>query len=187
MTSRCHIDLSRFAMCHCVTPIFGTWEVGPSSLAWIPRTVGWCWKPPKVRLWQLLRGSHGQLLHSQHCHCYVSGLWRVWRGIDWVFPHPRRKQQKANRGIAQARWTVAEFLCAIYNFCQPRYSVFHKPPNTSGSDPFHQFAWLRRKLTEAARDKRKVWIAGHSAANRRNSLVLRVLSFFCGWSASRSG
>jgi hypothetical protein len=65
--------------------------------------------------------------------------------------------------------------------------VFHKPPNTSGSDPFHQFAWLRRKLTEAARDKRKVWIAGHSAANRRNSLVLRILSFFCGWSASRSG
>lgn len=37
MTSRCHIDLSRFAMCHCVTPIFGTWDVGPSSLAWIPK------------------------------------------------------------------------------------------------------------------------------------------------------
>lgn len=50
---------------------------------------------------------------------------------------------------------------SILNIATVMYSVFHKPPNTSGSDPFHQFAWLRRKLTEAARDKRKVWIAGH--------------------------
>ena len=44
--------------------------------------------------------------------------------------------------------------------------MHHKPANTSGSDPFFQFAWLRRKLTEAARDKRKVWIAGPLAVWR---------------------
>eukprot|EP00434_Breviolum_minutum_P021963 symbB.v1.2.019388.t1/scaffold1572.1/size111004/4 len=50
---------------------------------------------------------------------------------------------------------------SILNIATVMYSVHHKPANTSGSDPFFQFAWLRRKLTEAARDKRKVWIAGH--------------------------
>ena len=50
---------------------------------------------------------------------------------------------------------------SILNIATVMYSVHHKPANTSGSDPFFQFAWLRRKLTEAARDKRKAWIAGH--------------------------
>ncbi len=41
------------------------------------------------------------------------------------------------------------------------YSVFHAPIGTSGEDPFLQFQWLRRKLTEAARSNRKVWLTGH--------------------------
>ncbi|CAK9113488.1 unnamed protein product [Durusdinium trenchii] len=41
------------------------------------------------------------------------------------------------------------------------YSVKHAPANTSGQDPFYQFAWLRQKLFEAVLENRKVWIVGH--------------------------
>lgn len=47
------------------------------------------------------------------------------------------------------------------NLATVMYSVSHTPIGTSGEDPFHQFQWLRSKLTEAARSNRKVWLTGH--------------------------
>ena len=40
------------------------------------------------------------------------------------------------------------------------YSVRHQPVQPE-EDPFHQFAWLSRRLKEAADEGRRVWIIGH--------------------------
>lgn len=41
------------------------------------------------------------------------------------------------------------------------YSVLHQPMEPLEPDPFGQFAWLRSRLLQAVREKRRVWIVGH--------------------------
>jgi len=79
---------------------------------------------------------------------------------EQLSPSWSMSQDAVNTYAYGSYFEVKEGNITFLSLATVMYSARHTP-FVSEEDPFGQFAWLRQKLSQAARERRRVWILGH--------------------------